>query len=144
MSLENRSQLLVEVFEKYIPKDCSILEVGFGDGRNLHALRMAGYNSVEGIDKANGMSLEEVSPTPYDVIFSMSTLFLIPEANDFVFEKMANMAQKWIITIEGETTKGHVIGRDYYTIFTNLGFEQVYAQAEVFNKFGVLRVFKKK
>ncbi len=131
------------MFERHIPKDYSILEIGHGDGRNLHYLRQAGYDHVEGIDKANGMSVEEVSPIPYDVVFSMSTLFLIPEGNEWVFEKIASMAQKYIVTIEGETTKGHVIGRDYYTIFTNLGFEQIESEAEVFNKFGIMRVFKK-
>jgi len=142
--LEDRSKFLVEVMDKYADKDNHILEVGFGDGRNLQFLRNAGYNRVEGIDKANGSSIEEVEPHQYDVIYTMSTLFLIPETNDWVFEKIAAMAKKWIITIEGETTKGNgVIGRDYRKIFTKFGFEQIEHQTNVFNEYGVLRVFKK-
>lgn len=142
--LIDRSKFLVEVFEKYIPKDASILEIGFGDGRNLHYLRLAGYNNVVGIDKANGTSIEDAEPHKYDVIFTMSTLFLIPEGTEWVFEKIAMMAQKWIITLEGEVTKGNgVIGRDYTKIFSQFGFEEVEHQTDVFNTYGHLRVLRK-
>jgi hypothetical protein len=142
--LDDRSKFLVEVFEKYIPKDATILEVGFGDGRNLHYLRNAGYDKVHGIDKGNGTSIEDAEPRPYDVIFTMSCLFLIPESNEWVFEKMADMAQKYIITFEGEATKGNgVIGRDYTKVFAPFGFEEVEKQTNVFNEYGVLRVLRK-
>lgn len=148
MSLEDRSKYLLEVFEKHqIPKDASILEIGAGDWRNIDALRRAGYKNAIGIDKEPQaevippMAIEDMPSREFDVIFTMSCLFLIPEPP---YEKIAQMAKKYLITIEGETTKGNgVIGRDYGEIFTKLGFEQIEHQEEVFNKFGVMRVFKK-
>jgi hypothetical protein len=142
--LEDRSKFLVSILDKYVEKDDHILEIGFGDGRNLQHLRNAGYTRVEGIDKANGSAIEDVEPYQYDIIYTMSTLFLIPESNDWVFEKIAAMSKKWIFTLEGETTKGNgVIGRDYSKIFTKFGFEQVEHQTDVFNQYGVLRIFKR-
>lgn len=142
MSLEDRSKFLIEVFERHeIPRNASILEIGCGDGRNLIALGTAGWMAGTGIDKEHGSSIEDFPEQEFDVVFTMSCLFLIQEPP---YEKIANMAKKYLITIEGETSKGNgVIGRDYGEIFTKLGFEQVEHQEEVFNKFGVLRVFKR-
>jgi hypothetical protein len=144
MSLEDRSDFLLEVFRKYIPKNATILEIGHGDGRNLRRLFLDGYQFTFGIDKESGEAIEDVAEDTYDVIFTMSCLFLIPETNEWVFEKIAKMAKKWLITIEGETTKGNgVIGRDYSKIFIPLGFDEVEHQTDVFNRYGHLRVFKK-
>jgi hypothetical protein len=143
--LNYRSLFLCDVFKRHnIPKESSILEIGCGDNRNLTFLQAHGYNLIVGIDKKYGSAIEDIQPIEYDVIFTMSTLFLIPVENEWVFEKIAKMAKKWIITIEGETTAGNgVIGRDYNEIFSKFGFKQVEHQEDVFNKYGVLRVFKR-
>jgi hypothetical protein len=143
--LELRSKFLVEVFGDYVQKDDSILEIGSGDGRNLRFLKKAGYYDVSGCDTIHGSPFELVKERPYDVIYTMSTFFLFPKGSDWLFEKAARMAQKYIITIEGETTdlSRNLIGRDYNRIFSKLGFVQVEHQTDVFNQYGVLRVFKK-
>jgi len=143
--LHLRSLFLEDVFSEYkIPKDAKILEIGSGLGRNLKWLEIKGYTNLTGIDKKDGSAIEDVFEKEYDVIFTMSCLFLIPEENEWVFEKIARMTNKWLITIEGETTKGNgVIGRDYSKIFVPLGFEQIQHRGNVFNRYGHLRVFKK-
>jgi hypothetical protein len=159
MSLEERSNFLIEVFKKHnILKDATVLEIGCGDRRNVRALQNAGWKNVDGIDKLEGTAIEDVPEKQYDVVFSMSCLFLIPprevtkvdgfllmKENEEVWEKIARMSKEWLITVEGETSKDSigVFGRDYSQIFGPLGFDQIKHQTDVFNKYGVLRVFKK-
>lgn len=138
-----RSEYLLELFEEYIPKDMSILEIGEGDGRNVKYLREHGY-TVDGIDKKDGTAIEDIESRKYDVIYTMSTLFLIPPENNWVFKKIADMAKHYIITIEGETTSPPtVFGRDYTDVFKDFGFEEIYLQRNVFNRYGVARVLKR-
>jgi hypothetical protein len=74
----------------------------------------------------------------------MSTFFLIPPENNWVFEKIARMAQKYIITFEGETGDGYKLwGRNYTDVFKPFGFQELYYQTDIFNEYGVLRVLKK-
>lgn len=134
-----RSEYLLKLIEQYATPQDSILEIGAGDYRNVNYLRNSGY-TVEGIDKKEGSALEDVEEEVYDIIYTMSCLFLI---DPLPAEKIARMTGKYLITIEGETTKGEVIGRDYQKVFEPLGFTQIYHEEEVFNKFGVARVFKK-
>lgn len=142
---ESRSETLVELFGRYVRKDESILEIGCGDDRNLRYLREAGYTNVKGIDKQHGTAIEDVPEEKFDVIFTMSTLFLIPEENEWVFEKIARMAKRLIVTFEGETSKdfNHVIGRNYTSVFRPFGFSEVEHITPIFNIYGHLRVLEK-
>lgn len=143
--LTYRSEFLYEVFKDFIDPSLTVLEIGCGDGRNVDYLKKRGYNVV-GIDKLHGTSIEEVEEKLYDVIFTMSTLFQIPPENAWVFEKIARMANKYIITIEGETTHlkegDNLFGRNYTDVFYPFGFREVMREKNVFNEFGVLRVLK--
>lgn len=143
--LTYRSEFLLEVFKDFIDPSWSILEIGAGDFRNVDYLASHGYSFVDGIDKNNGELIETFEPKePYDVIFSMSCFFLIPPENNWVFEKIAKMAKKYIITIEGETTASNgVYGRNYTEVFKPFGFEEVLFQKDVFNQYGVLRILKR-
>lgn len=142
--LTYRSLYLVDVFSRHIPKDWSVLEVGSGDNRNVKHLKQAGWLDVTGIDKKDGTAIEDVEEKKYDVIYTMSCLFLIPKENEWVFEKIARMADKYIVTVEGETTSPPtIIGRDYTKIFNKFGFEEVEKETPVFNSTGVLRVLKR-
>lgn len=140
--LTHRSEYLLNLLNKYCSKEDTILEIGCGDGRNVAYLRKHGYKNVEGIDKLDGTPIETFSPKPYDVIFTMSTLFLIKDES--VFPKIASMAQKYLITIEGETSvNDELVGRDYSAVFIKYGFQQVEQENDVFNIYGVARVMKK-
>ena len=142
-TLENRTETLLEVISDYADDDDTILEIGQGTGRNVKALLKEGY-LAEGIDKKDGTAIEDVEPKEYDIVFTMSTLFLIPPENDWVFEKIAKMAKKYIITFEGEATspERNVYGRNYDEVFSRYGFTQVEA-SPIFNKYGMMRVMKR-
>lgn len=142
--LSYRSEYLLDLIKAVAEPTETILEIGEGDGRNVNFLKEKGYPHVEGIDKLNGTPIELVEPKEYDVIYTMSTLFLIPPENEWVFEKIANMAKKYIITIEGEKTATNgVFGRDYSRVFAPFGYTQIYQEDRVFNKYGVARILKK-
>jgi len=140
-----RSKFLLKVFEEYVSKGDSIIEIGAGDWRNVDYLKEHGYVDIMGIDKKEGTSVEDWTGNEFDVVFTMSTLFLIPPENEWVFKKIASAAKKYIITIEGETTdySRDLWGRDYTKIFNEFGFEEVYKQDDVFNEYGVLRILKR-
>jgi hypothetical protein len=145
-SLVYRSKFLLEVFKDFVDPADTILEIGEGDGRNVKYLKKHGYLDVEGVDKLKGTPIEKIEPKSYDVIFTMSTLFLIPPENNWVFEKIAKMAKKYIITIEGEVTdyRRDLWGRNYKEVFQPFGFYEVLCQdKDVFNEYGVLRVLKR-
>jgi hypothetical protein len=142
-SLFYRSEFLFDVFTDLVDKEWSVLEIGQGDGRNVRFLNERGYHA-EGIDKNDGNPIETFPEKEYDVIYSMATFFLIPPENNWVFEKIARMAKKFIITIEGETSADNgVWGRNYAEMFKPFGFEQIYQQTNVFNQYGVLRIMKR-
>lgn len=144
-NLNYRSEFLLDVFKEWVDPEWSVLEIGHGTGRNVDFLNKNGY-SVVGIDKKEGTAIEDVPETHYDVIYSMSALFQIPPENNWVFEKIARMADKLIITVEGETTHlkegDQLFGRDYSEVFKPFGFQQVAQQNDVFNQYGVLRIMK--
>jgi len=134
----SRPNYIANLVEKYAKRTDSILEIGCGDGRNIKELEKRGYTNIRGIDKLDGESIEDTELPEFDIIFTASCLFLIPEENEWVFEKIENLCNKYLITVEGETTKGKVIGRDYSKIFKN----QVFHAENVFNMYGHARVFK--
>lgn len=144
-SLLYRSEYLLGLFTQFVEPDWSILEIGSGDDRNVSYLQANGFPNVEGIDKLKGTAIEDIEPKEYDVIFTMSTLFLVPPENNWVFEKIAKMAKRFIVTIEGESTYNahHVIGRNYTEVFRPFGFIEVAKEEEVFNKYGITRILKR-
>lgn len=143
-NISERSQFILDVFRVYVAPEMTCLEIGEGDGRHVKVLKENGFN-VEGIDKKNGTAIEDVPFKEYDVIYSMSAFFLIPPENAWVFEKIAKMAKRYIITIEGEVTdyRRNLWGRNYEEVFRPFGFLQIDHQDNVFNEYGKLRVFER-
>lgn len=125
----------------------SILELGCSIGRNLNYLQKSGCTNLHGVDInpksiviarawTDGIEYETMPIQDYlkpdrsfDVIFTQSVLMHIPPEDEWIFERMAQVAQRCILTHEVEVGWG--LGpefkwvRDYQDVFSEFGFEQV-------------------
>lgn len=149
-----RSAYLVQLFQKWIPQDASIFELGCNAGRNLAHLHAAGFTSLEACDisqpaidvlRATFPELAEVPVTcapaeellttiaegAHDVVFTMAVLEHIHPESEHIFGEMARIAGKHVITIEDEalSTWRH-FPRQYREIFESRhGLTQLHAES---------------
>lgn len=106
-ALTSRSDKILEYFEKYVPKDASILELGCSSGRNLVALRKAGYTNLTGLEmypiqKREEFKLirgrwEETELREYDIIFSASFLQEFFEFPQALLDKTLERTKKYFM-----------------------------------------------
>jgi len=145
-----RSFLLVGLVAPRLPPDARILEIGCNVGRNLEALRLAGYRDLTGVEISRDaldahrtyypdsrarlvqadVTRDPLDLPPADLVFSMAVLMHIPPASEeVVFRKMATLARRWIISIEDESPEHASLlryyPRRYDAVWPSLGFEQV-------------------
>lgn len=85
-SLQDRSQVIVDFFKKYVEVGDSIIELGCSGGRNLVALKKSGFTDLTGLEMSDEAQkylkdfkpihgrYEEVDLGQYDVAFSASFL----------------------------------------------------------------------
>ncbi len=131
-------------------KENSILEIGCNVGRNLNYLYQKGFNSLSGIEisknaidemKASyrttydkvlihNTSVEDFfmssNEDRYDLIFTMAVLEHIHTDSDWIFEKMVETTNRYIITIEDERSiSWKHFPRNYKKKFEELGMTQV-------------------
>jgi len=149
LDLHNISAMVVDVMERYAQKTWSILEIGCGTGRNLVALKQAGYKKVRGIELSErtievgrarfpeygsisviNAPVEEAIKRirSADVIYTSGLLMHLPYEADWVLEEISRKARYLIMTNEGETSRSesvHVWRRDYQDVFEGLGWHQV-------------------
>jgi 2-polyprenyl-3-methyl-5-hydroxy-6-metoxy-1,4-benzoquinol methylase len=159
-TLSDRPPVIFNLLKDYIKPTDSILEIGAGAGMNLKYLLKNGFNNLTALDvnrfqlllinedeiKMINQSIQDYSllGEKYDVIFSSSVLYFIPDEDASVFERIAKMANKYLITIEGEADYfPHIFGRDYNKIFSQFGFRQIEHKDNIFNSAGHFRVFEK-
>jgi len=145
-----RSAYLLEVIKKFARKTSSILEIGCNCGRNLEALRAAGYANLAGIE-INPRAVEvlerhfpelhktanivnapaedalEAFPVPFDLAFSMAVLMHIhPDAG--IFAKIANAARHVLVIESEQRSDIYHFSYNYTEIFAALGMEQVFEE----------------
>jgi SAM-dependent methyltransferase len=147
LDLDNVSFLVVSTLEKYLKKTDSILEIGCGTGRNLVALKRAGFKKVSGIEisaKTHAVGLAEfktyknipvtIAPVedvikdiePVDCIYTSGLLMHLPFELDWVLDVISQKAQKLIMTNEGEhPISVHAWKRNYQEVFESRGWAQV-------------------
>ena len=153
---------LIDVFQRYVGHQQSIMELGCNVGRNLAALKACGYQSLSGIEinpnavelgrktfNLDGIaisigSIEDLIDRldSYDCIFTQSVLMHLPPSSEWVFEKIADKTNDILITRENEIHTGKFQWmRDYDKIFTGLGLKQI--EYKPTNHKVKLRVFRK-
>jgi SAM-dependent methyltransferase len=125
------------------------LEIGCGTGRNLVALKKAGFKKLCGIELSpktvaigwkNFPEYKDIQVIigpaekviddvgDFDVIYTSGLLMHIPPEHEWLFERISQKARKMIMTNEGESlraTSEHAWNRDYQIIFEKLGWKQI-------------------
>ena len=146
--------------------------MGCNAGRNLDCLYQGGFKQLEAIEintaaidllneqfpemaqdihVYNG-PIEEVVPDlpagSYDLVFSMAVLEHVHTDSEWVFEKVVDVVNDYLVTIEDERClSSRHFPRNYQAVFEGLGLEQV-RQVEDLSETGlpsgfVARVFRK-
>ena len=163
------SEMWVDVFNKFIPRDVSILELGCSVGRNLFYLKQAGYEKLTGVeinerakeiaarefgqdvaDMITTASIEDYTiPSGYfeefDVIFTSGVLMHIHPDSGRVFKDIAELSRKFLMVAEVEKPSGlYKWPRNYRAIFEGFGFSQIHEQeATPMSNRTILRVFRR-
>lgn len=106
-ALNDRSQVVVDIFKKYVSKHDSILELGCSSGRNLVALHNEGYKNLTGLEmypikelpefKLIRERYEEYEHKTYDVIFSASFLQEFESFPQELFNKTLSKCRKYFM-----------------------------------------------
>jgi ubiquinone/menaquinone biosynthesis C-methylase UbiE len=119
-------------------------------GRNLYFLWKAGFKNLTGIEiNSNALDLlkrefqdmapeiqlwnmavedviAEIPANRFDITFTMATLQHIHPDSEWVFQDIARITKKYIVTIEDEKATGQRhVPRDYSKIFSRLGFDLI-------------------
>jgi SAM-dependent methyltransferase len=133
------SAFLVNLVNRYADADSTFLEIGCNVGRNLEALRLAGYTHLTGIEISaaavqhgrdiypdldaliHPLPAEQALPMfdPFDVVFTMAVLEHIhPDSEATVFAEMTRLTGRNLIVIEDEASETwRHFPRDYGTVF---------------------------
>ena len=149
-----RSDHLVDLVRTYAGPDASVLEIGCNAGRNLRFLHEAGYRRLGAVEISTAAldhfqhafpaayrsttllnaPVEQAIPMmrdgAFDVVFTMAVLEHIHDDSAWVFEHIARVTGRTLITIEDERQEGHRhFPRRYDRVFPAFGFREVARQA---------------
>jgi SAM-dependent methyltransferase len=145
-----RSEALVQVLERYVPKQGRILEVGCNAGRNLYYLAQAGFKKLAAIEISEAAieqmaqsfpivrattdirigPVEEIIPTftarEFEAMFTMAVLVHIHPESDWVMEDIAPRAKRYLVIIQDEKiVSTRHFNPNYKKVFEPYGFRQV-------------------
>lgn len=147
-----RSAFLVRLLQKYATPASRIIELGCNVGRNLNALKAAGFEDLSGIEinpkaltlmrttypglaesaKVSPGAIEEILPAlgHFDCVYTMAVLMHIhPDSEAVIFDAMSRQADL-IVVIEDEVSRSwRGFPRNYRRIFEARGFRQVEEQS---------------
>ena len=168
LQFPERSAFLVDLLAQHVPANSGALEIGCNVGRNLNALREAGYGPLAAIEiseaavkelrtafpdlaataniinKSVEEAIVEIADDAYDVVFSMAVLLHIHPDSDWILEHIARVAKSFVVTIEDEATSNpRIFPRKYKDIFEGLGLEQVAESTPSMLPKYTARVFRK-
>ena len=160
--------LLREIVSRTKPTD-HILDLGCNVGRELNHLWTEGYRHLTGVEigvepvramgevfsetalgsrifnKSMTEAVLEFEDGEFDLVYAHGSLVSLSAREQFVFDEMARISRKYIITVENEWSL-LLFPRDFGKVFTARGFRQihhtVWRQAGAEKK-TALRVFEK-
>ena len=126
-SKTKNTKILVDIFNQYFPnKNIKILELGCNVGRNLNQLFDEGFKDLYAIEInaeaielmkksfPNTFSSTNIFNSPiedtikkfvdneFDVVFSMAVLMHIHYDSNWIFEHIARITKRYLITMENE------------------------------------------
>lgn len=169
MSGEDRSLLLLEKINDYFSqKDIKILEIGCNVGRNLNVLFKDGYRNLTGIEiNSNAVramkehypemaktakifnskiedKIKDFKSQEFDLVFTMAVLMHIHTESEWIFDEMARITNKYLVTIEDESgvaTKN--FPRNYKEVFEKRGMKEIksFENLSCFSKDHKMRIF---
>ena len=147
---EKRSEAFVALAQKHLRAGFSALEIGCNVGRNLEALRVAGARELAGIEISEKavVAMREHFPDlarmatihnapvedvirdlpsgSFDLVYSMAVLLHIHPDSEWIFDEMACVSSRFLITVEFESNDGYrIYKRNYRDVFEGIGLEQV-------------------
>lgn len=169
LELDELARLLLnEIVSRTKPSD-QILDLGCNVGRELNDLWGRGYRHLTGVeigvepvnamrevfpDMAMGSrifnrsmteAVREFEDNEFQLVFAHGSLVSLSAREQFVFDEMARISKKYIVTVENEWSL-LLFPRDFGIVFTSRGFRQIH-EAEIYQekheKKAVLRVFEK-
>lgn len=164
LSLYFQTGLIVDELSKHLDRNASILELGCGGGRNLFALKQAGFTRLSGIEinpdaillgkQRNNMSgidmicsaIEDADIPEVDCIFTHGVLMHLPPESEFVFQSIAKQAGRLIMTVENEVDNGKLKWpRSYERVFPDWQQTDWYSTEHwpPNTKANIARIFKK-
>jgi len=147
------TEYIADVFKDIQPiigENGSIFQPGCGCGYVLDALWEVGYRNMAGLDRNkvgkdwnpqmkfyHGDIKELIDTVPqHYVVLSHRFLYSFPDGNDWLFEKIASKAERFLITVEGEeeavTPFWHHHKRNYKDVFEKYGFKQIFEEVNMF------------
>jgi SAM-dependent methyltransferase len=147
---ELRSAFLVDMLQAHAAPEARLLEIGCNVGRNLNALREAGFTRLAGIE-INPQAVEamrtrfpalaataeihlapveeivsEIGTRAFDWIYTMAVLEHIHADSEWVFAELARIAGSGIVTVEDEQAKTwRHFPRNYQHVFEGAGLRQL-------------------
>lgn len=145
-----RSGLLLRLIAGLPARPESVIEIGCNVGRNLQYLHEAGYRNISGVEINAGAiammrqvypemaaraairvgPVEKILPdlpaASHDLAFSMAVLEHLHRDSDWIFEHIARIAKRHVITIEDEEcVSSRHFPRNYRKVFERYGLRQV-------------------
>lgn len=169
-----KSKFLYKLIDEHLPdRSARILEIGCNVGRNLNYLFDKGYTNLTGVEissyalqvmKNTFAKLADIrifnspiesqigkfSDDEFDVVFTMAVLVHIHKDSEFIFEEMARITKRFLVTIEIEKGLGiKNFQRNYGKIFSKFGLREIKTiDCKNIDGFGksniVCRVFEKR
>ena len=160
--------LLNEIVSRTKPSD-PILDLGCNVGRELNDLWARGYRHLTGVEigvepvramhevfpemalgarifnRSMTEAVREFEDNEFQLVFAHGSLVSLSAREQFVFDEMARISKKYIVTVENEWSL-LLFPRDFGRVFTSRGFRQI--QDTVIHQGGMgkkaaLRVFEK-